>query len=51
MDRTELNNFYDRICAALTNYECGSEANDAGNGMILYSNIVSIINDLAEKLN
>lgn len=54
MDRQKIEEFYDRLCFALTAYECRenvSEQSDYDFGVALYNDIVDIVNDIAAALN
>lgn len=50
--KNELQKFYDKLCAALTNYENDDGSGDAGDaGERLYLEVVWIVNSMAEKIN
>lgn len=56
MDKWTFESFYDRICFALTAYECIEENEDAcdpeyDRGFALYQDIVDIVNDMAASIN
>lgn len=42
---------YDRLCSALTDYESDDNEQEYDQGYALYKDILSIVNDLAMKLN
>ena len=54
MTRLELNQLYDRLCSALTDYELNPAAGfppEPGNaGEALYEAILDIVNDMTEKM-
>ena len=56
MDKKTFENFYDRLCIALTAYEANAENEDEcdieyDRGFALYEEVVDIVNDMASEIN
>lgn len=49
--KIEIEDIYDRICAALTEYECAESSDDYDAGAELYHEIVEVEEKLAALLN